>query len=72
MIPQIILTAEEKDDYSALMGEVSTYVDEMYNKFITGQEPLSKFDDFVAEVKRLGIEDAIAIRQAAYERYLKR
>ena len=72
MIPQIILTAEEKDDYSAIMGEVSTYVDEMYNKFITGQEPLSKFDDFVAEVKRLGIEDAIAIRQAAYERYLKR
>lgn len=71
-VPQIILTADEKDDYTAIMGEIGTYVDEMVNKFISGKESLDKFDEFVAEIKNLGIDDALAIKQAAYERYLSR
>lgn len=71
-IPQLILTTDEQDDYTAIMGEIETYVSEMQNKFITGKEPLSKFDEFVAEIKKMGIDEALAIKQKAYERYLKR
>ena len=71
-VPQIIMTTDEQDDYSAIMGEVNTYVSEMTNKFITGKESLSKFDEFVAEIKKMGINDALAIKQEAYERYLNR
>lgn len=71
-VPQIILTTDEKDDYTAIMGEIDTYVSEMINKFISGKEPIDKFDEFVAEIKKLGIDEALAIKQAAYERYLNR
>lgn len=71
-VPQLILTVEEKDIYTAIMGEIETYVGEMCNQFITGKKPISEFDDFVAEIKKMGIDDALAIKQAAYERYLNR
>jgi len=38
-------------------------------KFILGAEPMSKFDDYVAQLKKLGIDDAVKITQAAYDRY---
>jgi putative aldouronate transport system substrate-binding protein len=44
----------------------------MINKFIMGQEPLSNFDAYRETLKSMKIEDAIAIQQAMYERYLKR
>lgn len=71
-VPQIILTTDEKDRYTAIMSEVDTYVNEMFNQFISGKVSLDKFDEFVAEVKNLGIDEALAIKQAAYERYLAR
>jgi hypothetical protein len=30
---------------AAIMSEINTYVDEMFLKFIMGQEPLDKFAD---------------------------
>lgn len=71
-VPQIMLTTDEKDNYTAIMGEIDTYVSEMFNKFISGSEPIDRFDEFVAEIKKLGIDKALAIKQAAYERYLSR
>lgn len=71
-IPQIIMTTDEKDKYTAIMGEIGTYVDEMYNNFIIGKVSLDKFDEFVNEIKKLGIDEALGIKQAAYDRYLNR
>ncbi len=71
-IPQVILTTEENDRYTAIMGEINTYVNEMYNNFITGKESLDNFDKFVKEIKDMGIDEANEIQQAAYNRFLKR
>ena len=43
----------------------------MINKFIMGKEPLDNFDKFVQTLKDMGIDDVLAVEQAAYDRYMK-
>lgn len=71
-VPQIIMTTEESDEYSAIMGQVKTYMEETYNAFIVGKTPLSEWDNYVKKIEEMGIERALEIKQAAYDRYLKR
>jgi len=70
--PPITPTAEESRELASLQAEIQTYRDEMCVKFIVGDEPLSKFDDYLAQMKKLGIDRAIAIQQGALDRYGKR
>lgn len=72
MMPRTMLTAEENAEYSKIMNDVKTYVDEMKIKFIVGAEPISKFEDYRAELKKMGIERAIELQQAAFDRYESR
>lgn len=72
VLPPLNLTPEEDSKYSAVMSDVDTYKDEMILKFITGKEPLSKFDSYVEQIKKMGIEDVIKIEQAALERFNNR
>ena len=65
-------TSEESSELANIMTDINTYRDEMTLKFIMGQEPLSKFDDFVAKIKSMNIDRAIEIKTAAIERYLDR
>ena len=39
------------------------------DKFVTGQEPLSKFDEFVERLNKLGAAEVTSVRQQQYERY---
>jgi putative aldouronate transport system substrate-binding protein len=68
-LPPVRLTADETDKRSKIMTDVNTYSDEMVLKFIIGAEPLSNFDNYVAQLKKLGIDDAVKITQTAYDRF---
>ena len=37
-----------------------------------GVRPLSEYDDFRAELRKLGIEEALTIYQAAFDRYYQK
>jgi putative aldouronate transport system substrate-binding protein len=65
----ITATPEESEDLAAIMSEVNTYRDEMVIKFITGQESIDNFDEFQAQLQKMGIERAIEIKQAGLDRY---
>lgn len=65
-------TTEEAKELANIMVDINTYRDEMTLKFIMGQEPISKFDDFVATIKGMNIDRAIEIKNAALERYNNR
>jgi putative aldouronate transport system substrate-binding protein len=54
------------------MGQINTYVDEMMTKFIMGDMPISKYDEFANTIKGMGIEQAQKIYEDAYARYQKR
>ena len=44
----------------------------MKAKFILGTEPLANLDKFQATIRSMGINVALATRQAALDRYYKR
>ncbi len=71
-IPPVTLTADEDREFASVMNDVNTYVNEMMVKFIMGAEPIDSFDKYVNTIKGFGIDEAIAIQQAALERYNKR
>lgn len=71
-LPAVTLTAEENSEYSTIMNDVGTYMEETLYKFITGVTSLDELPNYYAELKRLGIERAIEINQTAYERYIAR
>lgn len=54
------------------MAEINAYADEMMVKYILGTEPLSSFDTYVETVKRMGIDRALEIQNAALVRYNNR
>ena len=69
MPDNITLSAEEGTKQANLMSDINTYVVENQVLFITGQKPLSEFDAFINQVKSMGIEEVVAIYQAALDRY---
>ena len=71
-VPIISLTTAENSELVRIMSDVNTYVDEMTTKFVLGVEPLSSFDTFIATVRRMGLERAVEIQNAALTRYNRR
>lgn len=64
----LALTDEEKAEKDSYNDSIGTYASEMLNMFILGQEPISKWDSFVAELNRLGVEELLEVYRKAYER----
>lgn len=52
--------------------EVNTAVSEVYLSVITGAKPLEELDKLLAQVKAMGIQQAIDAYQSANSRYLAR
>lgn len=63
------LTAEESAQYSATFSDIRTYTQQNILAFITGSRSIDEFDDYVAEIEGMGIEDCTAILQDALDRY---
>ena len=70
-IPALSFTEEEREVINSIYTEIQTYKDEMINKFIMGKEPLDNFDNFVETLNSMGIEEVLAVEQAAYDRYMR-
>lgn len=72
ILPELYIAEDSIDADADIMANVNTYIDEMTIKFITGNEPIENFDKYTEQIKKFGIEDATAFRQAAYEVYMNR
>lgn len=70
--PMMTLTNEEGAEIAALMGDITTYRDETFLRFLTGAESMDNYDKFVDQIKAMNIERVIEIYQAALERYNNR
>jgi putative aldouronate transport system substrate-binding protein len=68
-LPKLTMTPEESRRFSQLMGDINTYRNEMFDKFVMGKEPLANLNAYYDTLKRMGIEEAIAIQQAALDRF---
>ncbi|SFK99082.1 putative aldouronate transport system substrate-binding protein [Paenibacillus sp. 1_12] len=72
IMPPVTPTVEESTKMASVMSAVNTYKDEQFLKMVMGQTPISEFDNYIKTLKGMGVEDAIKIQQAAYERYVAR
>ncbi len=63
------MTADEAADYSAVFGDIQTYIAEMLPRFVNGDEPIEQVDEFQNQLRDMGIEDCIELWQAAVDRY---
>lgn len=70
IMPPVTATSEEASELAKIMNNVLTYANEMESKFITGAISINEFDGYVKQLKNFGIERAIAIKQANYDRYM--
>lgn len=70
--PTIIHTPEETAVITEKYSTIDDYCREMILKYIIGTEDLSGWDSFTAQLKSYGIDDVLACKQAAYDRYQAR
>jgi putative aldouronate transport system substrate-binding protein len=69
LLPPITPTQEESKKNASIMNDVNTFMNEAMLKIVTGQQPVSSWDDVVKQLKAMGIEDAVKVQQAALDRY---
>lgn len=70
IMPPVTLTSDETSEYKRIMSEITTAANEYRSAVFTGEKDLeATWDEYVEQLKGMGIEDAIKIEQAALERF---
>ena len=65
-------TPDEQSVIDAKYTDISKHVTEMRGKFITGVADVKTgWDEYVATIKKMGIEEVLKVYQAAYDRWNK-
>lgn len=72
LIPPITLMPDEQSKSAENMSNLSTYVSEKMVSYITGQESLDTFDDYLKQMYAYNLADELEVRQTALDRYNKR
>lgn len=68
--PPATISNEDSEKFSNIMSNIKTFSDEMESKFIAGTVSLDDWDSYVEQLKIFGIEDAVKMKQAAYDKYM--
>lgn len=61
-------TEEELPQINEITTDLSTYSSELLSKLILGQQNMNDWDTYMADLKRLGLDELIEINQARYDR----
>lgn len=72
MMPRVTIPDDMSARFASLGNDINTYCNEMRIKFITGEESLDNFDAYLETLRNMGIEEYIAIEQAAYDEFMAR
>jgi putative aldouronate transport system substrate-binding protein len=69
VLPAFQLSMEDSQRRNEVMRDINTYVNEMTLKFITNVTPLSEFERYLAQIKSMGLEEAIRITETGYRQF---
>lgn len=70
--PNVSYTAEETEVYAGYKTNLTTTAQEWFLAFVIGTATMDQWDEYVAELDAMGAQEALAINQAAYARYIAR
>lgn len=68
-LPTLAFTAEEAEDMTAVNTDIYTTVSTEISRFMMGERDLSEWDDYVASVEAMGLDELTEFYVTAYERY---
>lgn len=68
----LTMTTDEADEYNSMAGDIITYGQENFLRYIIGDAPIEKLDDFINTCIDMGLEDCLTIKQASLDRYYER
>lgn len=68
----LTMTTEESEEYNSLAGDITTYAQENFLRYIIGDAPISELDSFINTCKEMGLEKCLEIKQASLDRYYER
>jgi putative aldouronate transport system substrate-binding protein len=68
--PEMKYTAAEQERIVSSI-DLDSYVKEMEAKFIIGEAPLTQWDSYLANLKKMGVDEMSKVRQDAYDRWNK-
>ena len=71
-VPNTGIAAEDSKEYSLLYSSIFDYASQEFIKFVKGSRPVSDFDNFVKELKDMGLDKMTKMKQAAFDAYLAR
>jgi putative aldouronate transport system substrate-binding protein len=69
--PKVYRSKEQTDEINRYHADRESYIEQMDAKFITGEVPLSEFDNYVKTLNSMGVAEAVKIYQDVYNVYLK-
>jgi putative aldouronate transport system substrate-binding protein len=73
VLPLVNFSPDESQELANIMSEVNTFMKEYTLSFLLGRRDINReFASYINTLKSMGIERAIAINQAALDRYNKR
>ncbi|MGI5857333.1 MAG: extracellular solute-binding protein [Candidatus Merdivicinus sp.] len=62
--------SEDFDRMTTLWTDINSYYLQCRAKFVSGQMPLSEMDTFRETLKKMGIDEVVAIKQKAYNKFI--
>ena len=68
----LTMTTEESEEYNSMAGDIITFAQENFLRYITGEKPISELGDFVSTCEEMGLARCTEIQQAALDRYYQR
>ena len=72
VLPPVSISVDDGKTYNKIAADMNNYAFEWTVQAITGAISLDEFDDFIATLNDIGLEEATRIQQDAYDRYLTR
>lgn len=67
--PSFIFTKEENDKLASFGADIDKYVEEMRDKFVSGETSFDEWDKYVETLENMNIEEYLEIKETALERY---
>lgn len=71
-MPNVSLTSEESSRASQIFSDLDTLSQETWYKILLGQADIGTWDDYLAQMESMGVQEYIDIYQGALDRYNQR
>jgi len=74
LLPSVTPTQAESREYATIMQEINTYVAEKTARWVLGTDPINDttWNEYLTTLRRMGIDRALAIQNAALDRFNRR